>query len=835
MARRALARWTAVGNPGGDSSLESAAAKESPLQRQSAEYLWLRPLALGGNRNELLAFLHMDSLRHRRATHTAQPQPARLPVKQQTMRSMWESPRIHHERVVEDDWLDWMRHLSVEMLRESPSPALRACAPVAQMHEPLAQRLFNVAFMVCWGVLEPSSRDSLVAAIEQALTAPTAPSEVLQGLLGLAEYMERHDQQLPLNLRMLGDIATRCGSYSKALHYRELEYQALTGTTSSSPRLVEALVSLHRSLGQPEAAIGVLTHAQQQQDFKVKVSWLEKLGRWQDALTAYERAQLAEPRAGEFVVGRLRCLHALSEWQQLTRVCEAAWVSITGAQQKEAAPLLAAARWHCQHWAGLRRAVALIESSSYDGAFFRAILAVNGSTMEGATQWIETARNALQVELTPLANESYSRVYENLIKAQQLSELEELVEFKTLRHIVLQAEDADSSGQNSRSEISSDVAARARETCDSIRDRWLARLRVCASELRVWQPMVELRAMALEPHEQRKTWIKFASLCRKSGRLELTRSSLSKLLPRDGPLSTLPVHQLASSSFGGLMAACPAELLYAYSKYLWGSGEQPAAIELLKRLLERDAHEPPYPSPSQMRQYRGISLDRDVSFDLASEEEDELGPMYHPGTRTFHNGGAPLHDAASLARSAAAARAGAALNGVVIFNATADGEPPSAPADSMPTRKDEADDQAAQGSGRATPQASSEAAPSKANAHRRVMDDELCMRAYLHLGEWQLQVGQASAGGLDDETISTVLDCYQHATRYDASSYKAWHAWALMNFKAISRTQDQVSVGPTTSRSNGGANTCASADGGDAFSSGQVSPPLTRTDSQGRP
>ena len=46
-----------------------------------------------------------------------------------------------------------------------------------------------------------------------------------------------------------------------------------------------------------------------------------------------------------------------------------------------------------------------------------------------------------------------------------------------------------------------------------------------------------------------------------------------------------------------------------------------------------------------------------------------------------------------------------------------------------------------------------------------------------------------------------------------------------MNFKAISRTQDQVSVGPTTSRSNGGANTYASADGGDAFSSGQVSPP----------
>ena len=104
----------------------------------------------------------------------------------------------------------------------------------------------------------------------------------------MAEYMERHDQQLPLNIRMLGDVATRCGSFSKALHYRELEYQALTGPRSS-PRLVEALVSLHRSLGQPEAAIGVLTYAQQRQVFVVKLSWLEKLGRWQDALTSYEQ------------------------------------------------------------------------------------------------------------------------------------------------------------------------------------------------------------------------------------------------------------------------------------------------------------------------------------------------------------------------------------------------------------------------------------------------------------------------------------------------------------------------------------------------------------------
>ena len=156
--------------------------------------------------------------------------------------------------------------------------------------------------------------------------------------------MERSDQQQPLNNRMLGDIATRCGAFSKALDDHALEYQALTASCSS-PRLVEALVWLHRALGQPEEALVVLTYAQQRrQDVAIKVSWLKKLGRWQDALTSYvhalrvraraartsarmrvrarassTRTRSSSAHAGEFTHGRMRCLPALSSWQQLTR------------------------------------------------------------------------------------------------------------------------------------------------------------------------------------------------------------------------------------------------------------------------------------------------------------------------------------------------------------------------------------------------------------------------------------------------------------------------------------------------------------------------------------
>ena len=42
-------------------------------------------------------------------------------------------------RVSKDDWLEWLRRLSIELLKESPSPALRSCWALAQTYNPLAR------------------------------------------------------------------------------------------------------------------------------------------------------------------------------------------------------------------------------------------------------------------------------------------------------------------------------------------------------------------------------------------------------------------------------------------------------------------------------------------------------------------------------------------------------------------------------------------------------------------------------------------------------------------------------------------------------------------------
>jgi FKBP12-rapamycin complex-associated protein len=64
--------------------------------------------------------------------------------------------------------------------------------------------------------------------------------------------------------RTLGALAEKCHAFAKALHYKELEYHQTPGAA------VEALISINNHLRQPEAAIGILTKAQQDLHMELK-------------------------------------------------------------------------------------------------------------------------------------------------------------------------------------------------------------------------------------------------------------------------------------------------------------------------------------------------------------------------------------------------------------------------------------------------------------------------------------------------------------------------------------------------------------------------------------
>ena len=458
--------------------------------------------------------------------------PKKLPVNQQHLKNAWEAS----QRSTKEDWQEWIRRFSVELLKQSPSHALRACAGLAGIYYPLARDLFNAAFVSCWTELYDQFQEELVRSIETALVSPNIPPEILQILLNLAEFMEHDDKALPIDIRTLGVYAAKCHAYAKALHYKELEF-----LQEPQPSTIEALISINNLLQQSDAAIGILRRAQVYNDVPLRESWFEKLQRWEEALKAYQEKEKTEPNSIDITMGKMRCLHALGEWDHLSSLAQEKWRHANRDVQRHIAPLAAAAAWGLGQWGLMDEYIGVMKEHSPDRSFFGAILSLHRNHFEEAAKHIEKAREGLDTELSALVGESYNRAYSVIVRVQMLAELEEIITYKQ------------SNDQPEKQEV--------------MRRTWTKRLKGCQRNVEVWQRMLKVRALVISPTENMDMWIKFSNLCRKSGRIGLAEKSLNSLMPANRTIDNV--------------GTAPPQVTYAQLKFMWATGQQAAAISHL--------------------------------------------------------------------------------------------------------------------------------------------------------------------------------------------------------------------------------------------------------------
>ncbi|KAI9327967.1 armadillo-type protein [Obelidium mucronatum] len=451
----------------------------------------------------------------------------KVPVNQNQLKKSWETS----QRSTKEDWAEWMRRFSVELLKESPSHALRSCASLAAVYNPLARELFNAGFVSCWTELPDPFKDDLVQALETALTAPNISPEITQTLLNLAEFMEHDDKALPIDIRTLGQYAGRCHAWAKALHYKELEF-----LQDPLPSTVESLISINNQLQQQDSASGIYNTTKQSQNIDFLPGWSEKLMKWEEALVGYERKQAEDPTSIDALFGRMRCLQNLGEWESLSLLAQEQFYSTTDENVKRAmAPVAAAAAWSLGQWGFMHDCVDLIKVDSPDGSFFRSIISLHEDRFPEAVQYIDKARELLDTELMALVGESYNRAYPVIVRIQMLAELDEIINYRQLYEFP--------------------------ERQALIRKTWMARLKGCQQTVDVWQRILRVRALVISPMEDSEMWIKFANLCRKSNKLGLSFKTLTKLL------------SVESNDLGILDTSNnPPHVIYACLKHAWASG-----------------------------------------------------------------------------------------------------------------------------------------------------------------------------------------------------------------------------------------------------------------------
>ncbi|XP_047031918.1 serine/threonine-protein kinase mTOR isoform X2 [Helicoverpa zea] len=449
-------------------------------------------------------------------------------------------------RVSKDDWLEWLRRFSIGLLTESHSPALRACLALAHNYSQLLRDLFNAAFVSCWTELDKTSRAELSNALEQALTAPDAP-ELAHTVLNLAEFMEHCEGgTLPISTHLLGERAMHCRAYAKALHYKEEEFR--NGATS---QVVEALIHINNKLQQKEAAEGLLERVMAQREagdatLKVQIRWYEKLHNWEKALDLYGEKLNEDVADMDSYLGELRCFEALGEWVELYNTVSKKWVKMSNEERFKAARLAAAAAWGLNEWDSMAKYVRFLPENTQDGAFYRAVLNIHNGEFDLSKQYIDQARTLLDSELTAVAGESYQRAYGALVNAQLLAELEEVITYKSVM-----------------------------ERRESIRQAWWTRLQGGQRLVEDWRRILQVRSLVLTPQEDMATWLKFASLCRKSGAPRQAHKTLVMLLGTDPSQNRdmpLPTHE--------------PRLTLAYAKHLWVAGDKQLAYDQLQRYVD---------------------------------------------------------------------------------------------------------------------------------------------------------------------------------------------------------------------------------------------------------
>ncbi|XP_035824600.1 serine/threonine-protein kinase mTOR isoform X2 [Aplysia californica] len=464
----------------------------------------------------------------------------KLSVNFDTMKRALETGR----RVSKEDWMEWLRKLSIELLKESPSPALRSCLALAQTYNPLARDLFNSAFLACWTELTEIQQDDVIASLEKTLNSPEIP-EIMQTLLNLAEFMEHCDKgPLPVDGHLLGEQAMKCRAYAKALHYKEYEFHKGPNT-----QILESLISINNKLQQREAAKGVLSYAMKHNhaNLKVQESWYEKLHEWEKALQAYQRKQEQNKEDNTLTLARMRCLEAMGDWNQLHEIALNRWPSVSDDVRTSMARMASVAAWGLGQWDSVEQYLCFIPRTSHDAAFFRAVFALHSENYQTAQQCIDKARDILDTELTAMAGESYNRAYGAMVNVQMLSELEEVIQYKLVP-----------------------------ERRDAIKQMWWNRLKGCQRVVEDWQKILQVRSLVISPMEDMDAWLKYASLCRKNERLALSHKTLVTLLGVDP--SKQPDHNIPTTH---------PKVTYAYLKHMWKDNHKKEAYVKLQHFVRQ--------------------------------------------------------------------------------------------------------------------------------------------------------------------------------------------------------------------------------------------------------
>ena len=418
---------------------------------------------------------------------------------------------------LKEDWEEWLTKTSNELIINSPSKVLYCCKSFANVNPNIAKELFNIGFAMIWSQFNDNQKCTVIQNIEKAICNPNVPLAVLKTILNLAEFMEHDNQGLQLDITSMANLAEKCNAHAKALYYREFEFNF------SPDESIESLISLYSSLGQPEAASGMLVFAKNVLGTKVKESWLEALGLWDEALQGYLNFE-PYTRDDRFhnLKDKIRCYDALTQWELVLEKSNE-FLS-ENMDFGDVAQYSARASIQLGRWDLLEKYAERINSRREDNNYYDAIVAISHNDMRAARTSIKKSRRYLENFLVGINRQTYHNNYDKLIRLQILSEMEEIIAFKEF----IASVSGDNSIDGSNYEILTSDKLIAKKKAELL-ELWADRIEGIEKNMSYWLEIISVRTLLFKKSEMMPIMFRFAQLAIQKRKLGLCQRIFAEL------------------------------------------------------------------------------------------------------------------------------------------------------------------------------------------------------------------------------------------------------------------------------------------------------------------
>ncbi|KAJ2583664.1 phosphatidylinositol kinase- protein kinase tor1 [Coemansia sp. RSA 1836] len=419
----------------------------------------------------------------------------KLEINEDMLRQSWDIP----QRTAKDDWIDWMNKFSGELLRQSPSPALRACLGLAPKHPKLSDELFNAAFISCWNEISEEHRHDIGNKLQEIAQLPDTSPEILKAMLRLADLMERNRQEPFVSRKLLGEYANRCHSLAKELRYREAEW-----TDNKDYDTIEQLIVLNQNLDLHDSAIGMLTYVRKEQPHIYNSDeWRIRLQQWDETLGVHENLRIGDSPSCSSVSDNIRRMYESSDWEALIPVYKHIWDGEDKQMQEASAQVGMCLTWAMGEFDLTDYFMTKIPEDAKDKSLYTALLHAQRGQFDMAIDSIQLAREKMQNSLISHISEPYSRGYRQVFRCQVLTELEEVIAYKTVAHDEQKA---------------------------IIFKTWRQRFLNGKRDVGMWLRLLRLQSIAVRPIHDIDRWVKFINTSRSAGQLTIARNAIFQLL-----------------------------------------------------------------------------------------------------------------------------------------------------------------------------------------------------------------------------------------------------------------------------------------------------------------